>query len=130
MGLGSTLAQETTRAQRIIPPRQIKNSGWSYRKPGASLTPRLAELHQLVVTEGLTNQECGERMGLTEGSVKAMLCSVFKAFQVHSREQLILREHRSRIALWIARHNRDISREAAEELGALVGLSAAERWLD
>jgi len=130
MGLGSTLAQETTRAQRVIPPRQIKTNGWSYRKAGASLTPRLAELHQLVVTEGLTNQECGRRMGLTEGTVKAMLCAVFRTFDVHSREELILRAHRMRIAAWVARHRQSIPREAAEELSALVGLSAAERWLD
>ena len=130
MGLGSTLAQESDiRARAVTPPRAIKLAGWHYRDPKKPLTPRLLDLYNLVA-EGLSNSECAERMGLTEGSVKTMVTVLFKALDIHSRECLILHHHRQALRKWLLRYQKSLPIEAVHELADMIGPTMPERWLD
>jgi DNA-binding CsgD family transcriptional regulator len=54
------------------------------------LTKREGEIAALV-SEGLSNKEIGKRLGLTEGSVKQHLYSIFKKLGVKRR--MMIRSH-------------------------------------
>jgi len=54
------------------------------REAASQLTPREVELIRMVA-EGLRNREIGERLGITEGTVKVHLHNVYKKLQVENR---------------------------------------------
>ncbi|MGD1224052.1 response regulator [Streptomyces krungchingensis] len=54
------------------------------RAPGTTLTPRETEVLTLVA-QGLSNQAVGERLHLTEGTVKSHLARVYAKLDVDSR---------------------------------------------
>lgn len=54
------------------------------REAAAQLTPREIELVRMVA-EGLRNREIAERLGITEGTVKAHLYNVYRKLQVNTR---------------------------------------------
>ncbi|GAA5016668.1 response regulator transcription factor [Streptomyces siamensis] len=54
------------------------------RAPGTALTPRETEVLTLVA-QGLSNQAVGERLHLTEGTVKSHLARVYAKLDVDSR---------------------------------------------
>jgi DNA-binding NarL/FixJ family response regulator len=54
------------------------------REAASQLTPREIELIRMVA-EGLRNREIAERLGITEGTVKAHLHNVYKKIRVETR---------------------------------------------
>lgn len=73
MSLGSTLAvNESPRARRSVPPR-----GGTHRRYIGRLTPRLAQVRDLIVA-GLQDKEIAQTLGLTLKSVKTYAHEVFK----------------------------------------------------
>ncbi len=54
------------------------------REAASELTPREIELIRMVA-EGLRNREIGERLGITEGTVKAHLHNVYKKLHLETR---------------------------------------------
>jgi RNA polymerase sigma factor (sigma-70 family) len=54
------------------------------REAAAELTPREIQLIRMVA-EGLRNREIAERLGITEGTVKAHLHNVYKKLQLETR---------------------------------------------
>ncbi|RFU38651.1 DNA-binding response regulator [Actinomadura logoneensis] len=54
------------------------------RTPGASLTPRETQVLTLVA-DGLSNQAVGDRLHLTEGTVKSHLARIYAKLDVDSR---------------------------------------------
>lgn len=59
-------------------------------RQGVSLSPRERELVKLV-RQGLRNRDIAERLGITEGTVKAYLHSVFEKTGVVNRTELAIR---------------------------------------
>ena len=54
----------------------------------------LTERHRQVVTlacQGLSNREIAEQLGLTEGTLKCHLHSIYEKLDVRSRAELIIR---------------------------------------
>jgi DNA-binding NarL/FixJ family response regulator len=69
----------------------IRNSGFGFTQRERSVLS--------LVSEGLTNKEIGEQIGISEGSVKAALQQLFSKFGVRSRSHLVriaLEQHKSR----------------------------------
>jgi len=67
-----------------------------------SLTPREFDLVRLV-RQGLRNREIADRLGITEGTVKVYLHSVFEKTGVSNRTELAIRA-----AEWVGSDSRDI----------------------
>ena len=59
-------------------------------EPPAKLSPRERELVKLVA-QGLRNREIGEKLGITEGTVKVYLHAIFEKMGVANRTELALR---------------------------------------
>jgi RNA polymerase sigma factor (sigma-70 family) len=62
------------------------------------LTPRETELLRLLATEGLTNRELGERLGIAPATVRTHLDHARIKLRVHNRVQLALAAQRLGIA--------------------------------
>jgi len=62
------------------------------------LTPRETELLRLLATEGLTNRELGERLGIAPATVGTHLDHARIKLRVHNRVQLALAAQRLGIA--------------------------------
>lgn len=62
------------------------------------LTPRETELLRLLATEGLTNRQLAERLGITTHTVRTHLDHVRIKLRVHNRVQLALAAQRLGIA--------------------------------
>ena len=58
----------------------------------ATLAPREREITEAVAM-GLRNREIGERLGMTEGSVKVYLNRIFDKLGVENRTELAIRVH-------------------------------------
>lgn len=58
------------------------------------LTPRETELLRLLATEGLTNRELGERLGIAPATVGTHLDHLRMKLRVHNRVQLALAAQR------------------------------------
>jgi two-component system nitrate/nitrite response regulator NarP len=61
----------------------------------SELTPREHETAALVAS-GLSNKQIAKMLGLTEGTIKQHLHSVFVKLGIHRREHLILQAERLR----------------------------------
>jgi DNA-binding CsgD family transcriptional regulator len=59
----------------------------------SELTPREHETAALVAS-GLSNKQIAQMLGLTEGTIKQRLHSVFTKLGIHRREHLILQARR------------------------------------
>lgn len=62
------------------------------------LTPREMELLRLLATEGLTNRELGNRLGIAPATVRTHLDHARIKLKVHNRVQLALAAQRLGIA--------------------------------
>ncbi len=62
------------------------------------LTPRETEVLRLLATEGLTNRELGERLGIAPATVGTHLENARIKLRVHNRVQLALAAYRLGIA--------------------------------
>jgi len=62
------------------------------------LTSRETEVLRLLATEGLTNRELGERLGIAPATVGTHLDNARIKLRVHNRVQLALAAHRLGIA--------------------------------
>jgi DNA-binding NarL/FixJ family response regulator len=87
-----------------IPPQAARVLGFETRAmppvtqvqaaPSEGLSPRQRQvLHYLL--QGLPNKVIGARLGMADGTVKSHLNSVYRAFRVNSRAQLILKARES-----------------------------------
>jgi DNA-binding NarL/FixJ family response regulator len=83
-----------------IPPQAARMLGFEARRmapvgdaespPSDGLSPRQRQvMHYLL--QGLPNKVIGARLGMADGTVKSHLSSVYRAFRVNSRAQLILK---------------------------------------
>ena len=61
-------------------------------------SPLTKREHQIiqVVSEGITNREIGRRLGLTEGTVKVHIRSIFRKLNVRNRTEAALVAYKSR----------------------------------
>jgi DNA-binding NarL/FixJ family response regulator len=59
------------------------------RQPGRALTPRETEIVRLVA-QGLRNRRIGERLSISEGTVKIHLHNVYEKVKVNGRLELVL----------------------------------------
>jgi len=62
------------------------------------LTPRETEVLRLLATEGLTNRELGQRLGIAPATVGTHLDNARIKLRVHNRVQLALAAYRLGIA--------------------------------
>jgi DNA-binding CsgD family transcriptional regulator len=62
------------------------------------LTPRETEVLRLLATEGLTNRELGQRLGIAPATVGTHLENARTKLRVHNRVQLALAAYRLGIA--------------------------------
>jgi two-component system response regulator DevR len=86
--------------------RSAEKNGKNRRSHRASdihhrLTNRERDVAALV-TQGCTNREVGERLGITEVTVRHHLSSIFNKLQITNRFQLIARRYRNGVAKSIA----------------------------
>lgn len=69
---------------------QLQANGAARSSNGVSLSPRERDLVQLV-RQGLRNRDIAEKLGITEGTVKVYLHSVFEKTGVANRTELAIR---------------------------------------
>lgn len=74
----------------IDPQLQEQATRHSAKQDGTSLSPREQELVNLV-RQGLRNRDIAQRLGITEGTVKVYLHSVFEKTGVVNRTELAIR---------------------------------------
>ena len=75
--------------------RKAKRRGMTVLR---ELTPRETEVLRLLATEGLTDRELGERLGITPATVGAHLDHLRIKLRVHNRVQLALAAYQLGIA--------------------------------
>ena len=68
--------------------------------PAKRLSPRLRKVADLAC-EGFSNKEIGAQMGITAGTVKLYMVSVFDAFHVTSRYGLMARRFHEKEQKWL-----------------------------
>ena len=85
--------------QSVLQAAMLSDSGSQTEAAFEDLTERQRHVLRLVF-EGLANKEIGQRIGVSESSVKATLQQLFSKMAVHTRSQLVrvvLEQHRNQL---------------------------------
>ena len=90
-GLPSLLAQairDVVAGKVYLDEKMLRGAMAVSEKPGLPPTKRERQVLSLIV-EGLSNQKIGDRLGISEGSVKASIQQLFSKTGVRTRSQLV-----------------------------------------
>jgi DNA-binding CsgD family transcriptional regulator len=60
--------------------------------PGVELSPRERDVAELLTSTGLTYEGIGERLSIKEGTVRAIVPAIYRAYGVRSRQELVRRQ--------------------------------------